>query len=192
MSTNAFSTCSPGSKPRTRTSARQGARRRSARDSRDDDGTVPVRARRPQAGIEVLEIGGLAWYSTIWLAGRASARWPRRLVGARSREVRRGARTSPPPARRWAQLVEGDAHATLAATQDTSISSSRRREGDYETLFALARPRSNRAGSSSRHVVSHVETLGATRPRGRPIPRCRASPWRWIAARGPVVLGTAT
>jgi predicted O-methyltransferase YrrM len=118
-----------------------------------------------QAGIEVLEIGGSRGYSSIWLA-----------AGAR---VLRGRLTSleNDPAKceawrmnveeagldEWAELVEGDAYATLGAAEDTfDLVFLDAEKADYEALFALARPLLEPGGLVvADNVLSHVETLGA-------------------------------
>jgi caffeoyl-CoA O-methyltransferase len=118
-----------------------------------------------QAGIEVLEIGGSRGYSTIWLAAGA------RVLGGRvvSLELDPAkceawrANIAAAGLDEWAELVEGDAHATLAAIQDTfDLVFLDAEKDDYETLFALARPLLEPGGLVvADNVVSHVETLGA-------------------------------
>jgi predicted O-methyltransferase YrrM len=63
----------------------------------------------------------------------------------------------------WAELVEGDAHATLAATEDTfDLVFLDAEKDDYEALFALARPLLEPGGLVvADNVLSHAETLGA-------------------------------
>jgi predicted O-methyltransferase YrrM len=118
-----------------------------------------------QPGIEVLEIGGSRGYSTIWLAAGA------RVLGGRvvSLEIDpvkcEAWRTNVAAAGldEWAELVEGDAHATLAATEDTfDLVFLDAEKQDYEALFALARPLLEPGGLVvADNVLSHVETLGA-------------------------------
>jgi caffeoyl-CoA O-methyltransferase len=118
-----------------------------------------------QAGVEVLEIGGSRGYSTIWLAGGA------RVLGGRvvSLEVDPAkcaawrANVAEAGLDEWAELVEGDAHATLAATQDVfDLVFLDAEKDDYETLFALAQPLLEPGGLVvADNVLSHVETLGA-------------------------------
>ena len=118
-----------------------------------------------QAGIEVLEIGGSRGYSTIWLAAGA------RVLGGRvvSLELDPAkcdawrANIAAAGLEEWAELVEGDAKVTLAATQDVfDLVFLDAEKDDYETLFALARPLLEPGGLVvADNVVSHVETLGA-------------------------------
>jgi predicted O-methyltransferase YrrM len=118
-----------------------------------------------QAGIEVLEIGGSRGYSTIWLAAGA------RVLGGRVVSLELDpvkceawrANVSAAGLDEWAELVEGDAHETLRATQDTFdlVFLDAEKEG-YESLFGLARPLLETGGLVvADNVVSHVETLGA-------------------------------
>jgi predicted O-methyltransferase YrrM len=118
-----------------------------------------------QAGVAVLEVGASRGYSSIWLAAGARvlggqltsvehdatrcAAWRRNLADAGLQE--------------WAELVEGDAQATLAATEDTfDVVFLDAEKDDYEALFALARPLLEPGGLVvADNVLSHVETLGA-------------------------------
>jgi caffeoyl-CoA O-methyltransferase len=118
-----------------------------------------------QAGVEVLEIGGSRGYSTIWLASGA------RMLGGRvvSLEVDPvkcaawRASIAEAGLEEWAELVEGDAHATLAAIEDVfDLVFLDAGKDDYETLFGLARPLLEPGGLViADNVLSHVETLGA-------------------------------
>lgn len=118
-----------------------------------------------QAGIEVLEIGGSRGYSTIWLASGA------RVLGGRVVSLELDpekceawrANIGAAGLEEWAELVEGDAHATLAATEDVfDLVFLDAEKDDYEALFALARPLLETGGLVvADNVVSHVETLGA-------------------------------
>jgi predicted O-methyltransferase YrrM len=118
-----------------------------------------------QAGVEVLEIGGSRGYSTIWLAAGA------RVLGGRvvSLEVDSAkcaawrANVAEAGLDEWAELVEGDAHATLASTEDVfDLVFLDAEKDDYETLFALARPLLEPGGLVvADNVLSHVDTLGA-------------------------------
>jgi len=118
-----------------------------------------------QAGSEVLEIGGSRGYSTIWLAAGA------RVLGGRvvSLELDPAkcaawrANIADAGLEEWAELVEGDAHATLAATEDVfDLVFLDAEKDDYETLFELARPLLEPGGLVvADNVVSHSETLGA-------------------------------
>ena len=118
-----------------------------------------------QAGIEVLEIGGSRGYSTIWLAAGARVLGGH-VVSLELDPVKCEAwRTNIADAglEEWAELVEGDAHATLGATQDTfDLVFLDAEKDDYESLFALARPLLEPGGVVvADNVLSHVETLGA-------------------------------
>ncbi len=147
-----------------------------------------------QAGIEVLEIGGSRGYSTIWLAAGARVLGGH-VVSLELDPVKCEAwRTNVADAglEEWAELVEGDAHATLGATQDTfDLVFLDAEKDDYESLFALARPLLEPGGVVvADNVLSHVEiargVLGSApgrsdaverhrlaRPRARAVGRAR-------------------
>jgi predicted O-methyltransferase YrrM len=118
-----------------------------------------------QPGIEVLEIGGSRGYSTIWLAVGA------RVLGGRvtsleSDPVKCEAwrkNVADAGLDEWAELVEGDAHTTLAAAGDTfDLVFLDAEKDDYEALFGLARPLLETGGVVvADNVLSHVDTLGA-------------------------------
>jgi caffeoyl-CoA O-methyltransferase len=118
-----------------------------------------------QAGVEVLEIGGSRGYSSIWLAAGA------RVLGGRLVSLEHDPAKCEAWRRNvadaglgeWAELVEGDAIATLAATEDTfDLVFLDAEKDDYETLFVLARPLLEPGGLVvADNVLSHVETLGA-------------------------------
>ena len=119
----------------------------------------------PQAGCEVLEIGGSRGYSSIWLAagvrilgGRVlslehdpakCAAWRRNVADAGLEE--------------WAELVEGDAFETLPEIEDgLDVVFIDAEKEDYERLFALARPKLEPGGLVvADNVLSHEEALGA-------------------------------
>ncbi len=118
-----------------------------------------------QAGIEVLEIGGSRGYSTIWLAagarvlgGRVTSLEKDPVKCATWRENIAGAGLEA-----WAELVEGDAFTTLAATEDIfDLVFLDAEKDDYEALFALARPLLEPGGLVvADNVLSNVEILGA-------------------------------
>jgi len=118
-----------------------------------------------QAGIEVLEIGGSRGYSSIWLAAGARVLGGR-LVSLESDPVKCAAwRTNVAEAglEEWAELVDGDAHDTLARIEDVfDLVFLDAEKDDYETLFALARPLLEPGALLvADNVVSHAETLGA-------------------------------
>ena len=118
-----------------------------------------------QAGIEVLEIGASRGYSSIWLAAGA------RMLGGRLVSLEQD------PAKcaawreniasaglaEWAELVEGDAHQTLARTEDVfDLVFLDAEKDDYEALFGLARPLLEPGALVvADNVLSHLESLGA-------------------------------
>ena len=127
-----------------------------------------------QAGIEVLEVGGSRGYSSIWLAAGA------RVLGGRLTSLERDpakcaawrANVAEAGLDEWAELIEGDAHAALAASQDTfDLVFLDAEKDDYEALFApRAAACSSRAGSSSPTTCSRTSRPSVrTRRRGRRI-----------------------
>jgi len=118
-----------------------------------------------QAGIAILEIGGSRGYSSIWLAAGS------RVLGGRlvslEREPDRCAAWRENVAAagldEWAELVEGDAHATLSASEDVfDLVFLDAEKDDYETLFGLVRPLLEPGALVvADNVVSHAETLAA-------------------------------
>jgi predicted O-methyltransferase YrrM len=118
-----------------------------------------------QAGIEVLELGASRGYSSIWLAAGA------RLLGGRVLSLEHDqakceawrANVAAAGLDEWADLVEGDAFATLGATEDTfDLVFLDAEKDDYEALFALARPLLEVGGLVvADNVLSHSETLAA-------------------------------
>jgi predicted O-methyltransferase YrrM len=118
-----------------------------------------------QAGIEILEIGGSRGYSSIWLAAGA------RVLGGRLTSLENDPakctawRTNVADAGldEWAELVDGDAFATLQAAEDTfDLVFLDAEKDDYEALFALARLLLEPGGLVvADNVLSHVERLGA-------------------------------
>jgi predicted O-methyltransferase YrrM len=119
----------------------------------------------PQNDCGVLELGGSRGYSTIWLAagvryfaGRVLSlehdppkieAW-RRNIGDAGLED-------------WAELLEGDAFATLPQVQDVfDVVFIDAEKVDYEALFQLAREKVEPgAVIVADNVTSHAETLGA-------------------------------
>jgi predicted O-methyltransferase YrrM len=117
----------------------------------------------PQTDCEVLEIGGSRGYSTVWLAagvrhlgGRVLSlesdpkkidAWRRNIADAGLEE--------------WADLVEGDAHESLAAVQDVfDVVFIDAEKEDYEGYFALARERVEPGALVvADNVLSHPEVL---------------------------------
>jgi caffeoyl-CoA O-methyltransferase len=119
----------------------------------------------PQAGCEVLELGGSRGYSSIWLAcgvrilgGRVlSTELDSRKAGAWRANIAEAGLDE------WAELVEGDALDTLERLEDTfDVVFIDAEKDDYERLFELARPRLEPGGLVvADNVLSHVDTLGA-------------------------------
>jgi caffeoyl-CoA O-methyltransferase len=118
-----------------------------------------------QAGVEVLEIGGSRGYSSIWLAAGA------RMLGGRVTSLENDpakcaawrSNIDAAGLEEWAELVDGDAFATLEATEDVfDLVFLDAEKDDYEALFGLARPLLEPGGLVvADNVLSHVETLGA-------------------------------
>ncbi len=119
----------------------------------------------PQTGCEVLEISGSRGYSTIWLAAGV------RHLGGRVLSLE----NDPAKVEAWrrniaeagleecAELVEGDAHETLAAIDDVfDLVFLDAEKDDYEQLFQLARAKLEPGALVvADNVLSHEETLGA-------------------------------
>ena len=130
-----------------------------------DSGRLLFALVAPNAGCEVLEIGASRGYSTIWLAAGARMLGGR-VISLEQDPVKCSAWRSNIAAaglEEWAELVEGDATVTLAATEDVfDLVFLDAEKGDYEALFALVRPLLEPGGLVvADNVVSHVETLGA-------------------------------
>jgi predicted O-methyltransferase YrrM len=98
----------------------------------------------PNAGCEVLEIGGSRGYSTIWLAAAA------RILGGRVVSLEHDQHKTEAWRRNvadagleeWAELIEGDARKTLPAIEDGfDIVFIDAWKDDYETYFQEARAR---------------------------------------------------
>jgi predicted O-methyltransferase YrrM len=119
----------------------------------------------PQNACEVLEIGGSRGYSSIWFAVGV------RMLGGRVLSLERD------PAKcdawrcnvadagldEWAELIEGDAFASLPAIEDVfDVVFIDAEKDDYERLFALVRDKLEPgAVVIADNVLSHKETLGA-------------------------------
>ncbi len=119
----------------------------------------------PQWDCEVLEIGGSRGYSSIWfgagvrhLGGRVLSleadpvkceAWRRNVAEAGLED--------------WAELVEGDAFATLPQINDVfDVVFIDAEKEDYERLFELARDKVEPGALFvADNVISHQETLGA-------------------------------
>lgn len=117
----------------------------------------------PQADCEVLEIGGSRGYSTIWLAagvrqlgGRVLSLEsdPRKIDAWRKNVAAAGLEE-------WAELVEGDAHKTLAAIDDVfDVVFLDAEKDDYELLFAAARSKVEPGALVvADNVLSHPDPL---------------------------------
>jgi caffeoyl-CoA O-methyltransferase len=107
-----------------------------------DSGRLLFALVAPNAGCEVLEIGGSRGYSTIWLAAAA------RILGGRVVSLEREPRKVEAWRRNiadagleeWAELVEGDAKQTLATLEDGfDVVFLDAWKDDYEAYFELAR-----------------------------------------------------
>lgn len=118
-----------------------------------------------QAGIEVLEIGGSRGYSSIWLAAGA------RVLGGRLTSLEQDptkcaawrANVAEAGLGEWADLVEGDAFATLETAEDTfDLVFLDAEKDDYEALFGIVRPLLEPGALVvADNVLSHAETLAA-------------------------------
>jgi predicted O-methyltransferase YrrM len=119
----------------------------------------------PQTDCEVLELGGSRGYSTIWLAAGV------RLLGGRVLSLEHDPAKCEAWRRNiaeagldeWAELVEGDAFATLERLDDAfDVVFLDAEKEDYERLFALAR-RCLEPGALvvADNVLSHEDALGA-------------------------------
>ena len=117
------------------------------------------------AGIEVLEIGGSRGYSSIWLAAGARGLGgrvvslehdPEKCVAWRANVAEAGLEE-------WAELVEGDALATLREIEDVfDLVFLDAEKEDYEALFGLARPLLEPGGIVvADNVLSHADALAA-------------------------------
>ena len=119
----------------------------------------------PQAGCEMLEIGGSRGYSTIWLAagvrhlgGRVLSleQDPRKIDAWRRNIAEAGLEET-------AELVEGDAFESLARIDDVfDIVFLDAEKRDYEALFARAREKLEPGGLVvADNVLSDFDTLAA-------------------------------
>lgn len=117
----------------------------------------------PNAGCEVLEIGGSRGYSTIWLAAAA------RILGGRVVSLEHDPRKieawrqniADAGLEQWAELVEGDALEMLTALEDGfDVVFIDAWKGDYEAYFQLARTKLDPGGVV---VADNVTTSDAVR-----------------------------
>ena len=112
---------------------------------------------------EILEIGASRGYSTVWLAAGA------RVLGGRVVSLEADPATceawrlniAAAGLEEWAELVEGDAHATLAGLDEPwDLVFLDAEKDDYETLYALVRPLLEPgAVIVADNVLSHPEPL---------------------------------
>jgi len=118
-----------------------------------------------QAGVEVLEIGGSRGYSSIWLAAGARGLGgrvvslehdPEKCIAWRENVAEAGLEGS-------AELIAGDAFATLRATEDVfDLVFLDAEKEDYEALFGLARPLLEPGAIVvADNVLSHADSLAA-------------------------------
>jgi caffeoyl-CoA O-methyltransferase len=117
----------------------------------------------PQTDCEVLEIGGSRGYSTIWLAAGASHLGGRVLSlesDPRKAETWRQ-NIAEAGLEEWAELVEGDAHETLATIDDVfDLVFIDAEKDDYERLFEAARTKVEPGGLFvADNVLSHPAPL---------------------------------
>jgi len=129
-----------------------------------DSGRLLFALVAPNAGCEVLEIGGSRGYSTIWLAAAA------RILGGRvvslEQDDRKIAawRTNIADAglEEWAELVEGDAGETLPALEDGfDVVFLDAWKDDYEAYFEIARSKLEPGGVVVADNVSTDSTVQA-------------------------------
>ena len=117
----------------------------------------------PQTDCEVLEIGGSRGYSTIWLAAGARHLGGRVLsLEADPRKIEAWRRNiADAGLEEWAELVEGDAHETLATIDDVfDLVFLDAEKDDYERLFRAARPKVEPGALFvADNVLSHAEPL---------------------------------
>jgi predicted O-methyltransferase YrrM len=119
----------------------------------------------PQAGCDVLEIGGSRGYSTIWLAAGV------RSLGGRVLSLEHDAakikawhaNIAEAGLEEWAELVEGDAAETIPGIDDVfDVVFLDAEKEDYEQLFQAAREKLERGALVvADNVLSHEETLGS-------------------------------
>ena len=117
----------------------------------------------PQTDCEVLEIGGSRGYSTIWLAAGARHLGGRVLsLEADPRKIEAWRRNiADAGLEEWAELVEGDAHETLATIDDVfDLVFLDAEKDDYERLFQAARPKVEPGALFvADNILSHADPL---------------------------------
>jgi predicted O-methyltransferase YrrM len=117
----------------------------------------------PNAGCEVLEIGASRGYSTVWLAASA------RILGGSVTSLEHDpakceawrANVAAAGLEEWAELLEGDAFATLERIEEPfDVVFLDAEKDDYERLFALVRPKLELgAVVVADNVLSHPDPL---------------------------------
>ena len=134
-----------------------------------DSGRLLFALVAPNAGCEVLEIGGSRGYSTVWLASAA------RILGGRvvtleqeSGKIEVWRRNiADAGLEEWAELVEGDAKETLPELEDGfDVVFLDAWKDDYEQLFGLARTKLDPGGivvADNVTTSSTVEAYAAAR-----------------------------
>ena len=134
-----------------------------------DSGRLLFALVAPNAGCEVLEIGGSRGYSTVWLASAA------RILGGRvvTLEQETGKievwrrNIADAGLEEWAELVEGDAKETLPELEDGfDVVFLDAWKDDYEVLFGLARTKLDPGGivvADNVTTSSTVEAYAAAR-----------------------------
>jgi predicted O-methyltransferase YrrM len=117
----------------------------------------------PQTDCEVLEIGGSRGYSTIWLAAGARHLGGRVLsLEADPHKIEAWRRNiADAGLEEWAELVEGDAHETLATIDDVfDLVFLDAEKDDYERLFQAARPKVEPGALFvADNILSHADPL---------------------------------
>ena len=129
-----------------------------------DSGRLLFALVAPNAGCEVLEIGGSRGYSTIWLAAAA------RILGGRVVSLEQDERKiaawraniADAGLEEWAVLVEGDAGTTLPALEDGfDVVFLDAWKDDYEAYFEIARSKLEPGGVVVADNVSTDSTVQA-------------------------------
>jgi predicted O-methyltransferase YrrM len=117
----------------------------------------------PNAACEVLEIGASRGYSTVWLA--ASARILGGSVTSLEHDLAKceawRANVAAAGLEEWAELLEGDAFATLERIEEPfDVVFLDAEKDDYERLFALVRPKLELGAMVvADNVLSHPDPL---------------------------------
>jgi caffeoyl-CoA O-methyltransferase len=118
----------------------------------------------PQSDCEVLEIGGSRGYSTIWIAA-AARHLGGRVLSLENDPVKCEAwrrNIAEAGLEEWAELLEGDAIATLPTLDVFDICFLDAEKEDYERLFELARAKLEPGALViADNVLSHGDLLGA-------------------------------